>query len=70
MLGQEVDDDELMDGLDLPSPPNPVEIITVSSPNTLPPAGKGILITAGFMYVGKMAPAKKFYFNFNPKFFF
>ncbi|KAK6631645.1 hypothetical protein RUM44_006174 [Polyplax serrata] len=49
MLGQEVEDEELIDGLDLPSPPIPVEIITVSSPSALPPAGKGILITAGFM---------------------
>lgn len=49
MLGQEVEDDELMDGAEVPSPPLPVEIITVSSPGTLPPAGKGILISAGFV---------------------
>lgn len=54
MLGQEVEDEELLDALEPPSP-IPVEIITVSQ-DTLPPAGKGILVTEGF---GSRPPSEK-----------
>ena len=47
MLGQEVEDEELLDALEPPSP-IPVEIITISTQDTLPTPGKGILIVDGF----------------------
>lgn len=51
MLGQEVEEEELLEEIEHLSPPIPVEIVTDSTVSALPAAGKGILITAGFMYV-------------------